>query len=41
MSSAKNALITNHLVDLLSEKERLLLLQHCDVVELEFGTILC
>lgn len=34
-------LITNHLVNLLSEKERVLLLQHCDVVALEFGAVLC
>ena len=41
MSVSIVPLITNHLVNLLSEKERVLLLQHCDVVELEFGTVLC
>jgi CRP-like cAMP-binding protein len=41
MSVSIVPLITNHLVNLLTEKERVLLLQHCDVVELEFGTVLC
>ncbi len=34
-------LITNHLINLLPEQESSLLLQHCEIVELEFGTILC
>jgi CRP-like cAMP-binding protein len=34
-------LITNHLINLLPEQESSLLLQHGEIVELEFGTILC
>ncbi|MDP5137069.1 Crp/Fnr family transcriptional regulator [Rheinheimera baltica] len=41
MSALPYAPITNHLVNLLSEQERILLLQHCEVVELEFGSVLC
>lgn len=33
--------ITNHLINQLSEKERQMLIQHCEVVELRFGTVLC
>ncbi|SNY49377.1 cAMP-binding domain of CRP or a regulatory subunit of cAMP-dependent protein kinases [Arsukibacterium tuosuense] len=41
MSVAKVPLITNHLLNLLSNTERQQLLLHCDVVELHFADILC
>jgi CRP-like cAMP-binding protein len=41
MSELPAPLITNHLVNLLAQDARLLLLQHCEGVELEFGTVLC
>lgn len=41
MSVIPNPLISNHLLNLLSETERLMLLQHCELVELEFGSVLC
>ncbi|MDP4535782.1 Crp/Fnr family transcriptional regulator [Alkalimonas collagenimarina] len=33
--------ITNHLVELLPASERRLLLQYCELVELQFGAVLC
>ncbi|MBZ9613336.1 Crp/Fnr family transcriptional regulator [Rheinheimera maricola] len=41
MSVSTVPLITNHLLQLLSSKERHILLQYCDVVQLEFADILC
>ena len=41
MSVLTAPLITNHLLQLLSSKERHILLQYCDVVELQFADILC
>lgn len=41
MSVLTVPLITNHLLQLLSSKERHILLQYCDVVELQFADILC
>lgn len=34
-------LITNHLLQLLSDKDRHILLQYCDVVQLTFADVLC
>jgi CRP-like cAMP-binding protein len=41
MSTPTVPLITNHLLQLLSSNERHLLLQYCDVVQLQFAEILC
>ncbi|MDX3773584.1 Crp/Fnr family transcriptional regulator [Chromatiaceae bacterium AAb-1] len=41
MSVLTSPVITNHLLELLSAKERRLLLQRCEMVELQFGDILC
>lgn len=41
MSVSATPVITNHLLELLSVKERQLLLQQCEMVELAFGDILC
>lgn len=34
-------LIANHLLELLPAEERLLVLPHCEVIELKFGAVLC
>ncbi len=41
MSTHAESTITNHLIELLPAQERLLLLRHCEVVELQFGIVLC
>ncbi|MDP2714255.1 Crp/Fnr family transcriptional regulator [Rheinheimera sp.] len=41
MSVSTVPLITNHLLQLLSSKDRHILLQYCDVVQLQFADILC
>ena len=41
MSAVPVPLITNHLLQLLSNKDRHTLLQYCDVVKLTFADILC
>ncbi|GAB2927728.1 Crp/Fnr family transcriptional regulator [Rheinheimera gaetbuli] len=41
MPASSVPLITNHLLQLLSSKDRHILLQYCDVVQLEFADILC
>ena len=41
MSVATLPLITNHLLNLLSDTERRKLLQYCEVVELQFADVLC
>jgi CRP-like cAMP-binding protein len=41
MSSPTVPVITNHLLQLLSNQQRQLLLQYCDVVQLQFAEILC
>ncbi|MCC5853125.1 MAG: Crp/Fnr family transcriptional regulator [Alkalimonas sp.] len=41
VSVSANAAITNHLMDLISAKERGLLQRHCEPVELKFGVVLC
>lgn len=41
MSTSTVPLITNHLLQLLSSKDRRILLQYCDVVQLQFADILC
>ncbi|MCC5855266.1 MAG: Crp/Fnr family transcriptional regulator [Idiomarina sp.] len=37
----ENTAITNHLVELLPARERQLLVSHCEVVQLQFGDVLC
>ena len=41
MTATTAPLITNHLLQLLCNKDRNILLQYCDVVQLEFADILC
>lgn len=41
MTVSTAPLITNHLLQLLSSKERNILLQYCDEVQLQFADILC
>ena len=41
MSTPEIPLITNHLLNLLSDTDRRNLLQYCEVVELQFADILC
>ena len=41
MSAMSTPLITNHLLQLLADADRHVLLQHCDVVQLQFADILC
>ncbi|EGN75255.1 cAMP-binding protein [Idiomarina sp. A28L] len=40
MSTSIESIITNHLIELIPAHERLLLLNHCEVVDLEFGVML-
>jgi len=41
MLSLEEPLITNYLLQLISAKNRHILLQHCDVVQLQFADVLC
>lgn len=41
MSAMSTPLITNHLLQLLADHDRHVLLQHCDVVQLQFADVLC
>lgn len=41
MPTLPTSLITNHLLQLLTDSDRHTLLQHCDVVQLKFADILC
>ncbi|SEA47271.1 cAMP-binding domain of CRP or a regulatory subunit of cAMP-dependent protein kinases [Alkalimonas amylolytica] len=41
VSVSAHPVITNHLMELISAKERVLLQRHCEQVELTFGVVLC